>query len=176
MWVLLGCGSMTVRLRDAIEASSLRRWVHYLFTRLVKEQVWPLLSACQTMVYPSLLLASMSYYPPYLWVATISLLNLPALLFRWTRGVESRFPAWSWRGLLGRPLHRLTPVKAHATHNFLLQLFIFFRPMGHYVRDNYFVLSNMAHVYHIVVVRVIWTSWAHVWRLHFYFLGMEYDR
>jgi hypothetical protein len=24
-WVLLGCGSVTVRLRDAIEASSLRR-------------------------------------------------------------------------------------------------------------------------------------------------------
>jgi hypothetical protein len=24
-WILLGCGSVTVRLRDAIEASSLRR-------------------------------------------------------------------------------------------------------------------------------------------------------
>jgi hypothetical protein len=35
-WVLLGCGSVTVRLRDAIEASSLRSRVHYLFTRLVK--------------------------------------------------------------------------------------------------------------------------------------------
>jgi hypothetical protein len=35
-WVLLGCGSGTVRLRDAIEASSLRSRVHYLFTRLVK--------------------------------------------------------------------------------------------------------------------------------------------
>jgi hypothetical protein len=31
----------------------------------------------------------------------------------------------------------------------------FFRPTGHYVRDNYSVLSNMAPVYHIVVVRVI---------------------
>jgi hypothetical protein len=29
---------------------------------------------------------------------------------------------------------------------------------------------NMAHVYHIVTVRVIWTSWTHVWRLHFHFL------
>jgi hypothetical protein len=35
-WVLLGCGSIIVRLRDAIEASSLRSRVHYLFTRLVK--------------------------------------------------------------------------------------------------------------------------------------------
>jgi hypothetical protein len=35
-WVLLGCGSVTVRLCDAIEASSLRSRVHYLFTRLVK--------------------------------------------------------------------------------------------------------------------------------------------
>jgi hypothetical protein len=33
----------------------------------------------------------------------------------------------------------------------------------------------MAPIYHIVVVRMIWTSWAHVWRLHFYFLGMGYD-
>jgi hypothetical protein len=31
----------------------------------------------------------------------------------------------------------------------------FFRPTGHYVRDNYSVLLNMAFVYHIVVVRVI---------------------
>jgi hypothetical protein len=50
----------------------------------------------------------MSYFPPYLRVATISLLNLPTLLFRWTRGVESRFLAWSWRWLLGRSLHRST--------------------------------------------------------------------
>jgi hypothetical protein len=35
-WVLLGCGLVTVRLRDAIEASSLRRRVCYLFTRFVK--------------------------------------------------------------------------------------------------------------------------------------------
>jgi hypothetical protein len=34
--VLLGCWSVTVRLRDAIEASSLRRRVRCLFTRLVK--------------------------------------------------------------------------------------------------------------------------------------------
>jgi hypothetical protein len=82
-----------VRLRDAIEASSLRRRDRYLFTRLVKAQVLPLLSASQTKVYPSLLLASMSYFPPFLRAATISLLNLLALLFRWTRGVESRFLA-----------------------------------------------------------------------------------
>jgi hypothetical protein len=35
-WVLLGSGSVTVKLCDAIEASSLRRRVCYLFTRLVK--------------------------------------------------------------------------------------------------------------------------------------------
>jgi hypothetical protein len=35
-WVLLGCGSVTMRLCDVIEASSLRRRVHYLFTGLVK--------------------------------------------------------------------------------------------------------------------------------------------
>jgi hypothetical protein len=49
-WVLLGCGSVTVRLRDAIEVSSLRRQVHYLFTRLVKAQILPLLSMSQTKV------------------------------------------------------------------------------------------------------------------------------
>jgi hypothetical protein len=49
-WVLLGCGSVTVRLRDAIEASSLRRRVRYLVTRLVKAHVLPLLSASQTKV------------------------------------------------------------------------------------------------------------------------------
>jgi hypothetical protein len=95
-WILLGCGSITVRLRDAIEASSLRSRVHYLL-RLVKAEILPLLSASETKVYPSLLLASMLYFPPYLRVATISLLKLSALLFRWTRGVESRFPAWSRR-------------------------------------------------------------------------------
>jgi hypothetical protein len=49
-WVLLGCGSVTVRLCDAIEASSLRCRVRYLFARLVKAQVLPLLSASQTKV------------------------------------------------------------------------------------------------------------------------------
>jgi hypothetical protein len=34
-WVLLGCGSVTVRLCDAIEASSLRSQVRYLLARLV---------------------------------------------------------------------------------------------------------------------------------------------
>jgi hypothetical protein len=33
---LLGCESVTVKLCDAIEVISLRRWVRYLFTRLVK--------------------------------------------------------------------------------------------------------------------------------------------
>jgi hypothetical protein len=32
---------------------------------------------------------------------------------------------------------------------------IFFRPMGHYVRDIYSVLANVAYVYHIVTIRVI---------------------
>jgi hypothetical protein len=49
-WVLFGCGSVTVRLHDAIEASSLRSRVRYLFTRLVKAQVLPLLSVSQTRV------------------------------------------------------------------------------------------------------------------------------
>jgi hypothetical protein len=49
-WVLLGCGSVTMRLHDAIEASSLKRRVHYLFTRLVKTYVLPLLSVSQTKV------------------------------------------------------------------------------------------------------------------------------
>jgi hypothetical protein len=47
---LLGCGSVTVRFCDVIEASSLRRRVRYLFTRLVKAQVLPLLSVSQTKV------------------------------------------------------------------------------------------------------------------------------
>jgi hypothetical protein len=47
--------------------------------------------------------------------------------------------------------------------------------MGHYVRDNYSVLSNMALVYHIVDVRVIWTFWAHIWSLHFRFLITGFD-
>jgi hypothetical protein len=49
-WVLLGCGSVMVRLRDAIAASSLRRQVRYLFTRLVKALALPLLSVSQTKV------------------------------------------------------------------------------------------------------------------------------
>jgi hypothetical protein len=117
-WLLLGCGSVTVRLCDAVEASSLRSQVCYLFARLVEVLVLPLLSASQTKVQPSLLLASISYFPPNMRVATISLLNLAALLFRWTRGVEPRFSAWSQRRLLGRPLHQSMTVKAHATHSF----------------------------------------------------------
>jgi hypothetical protein len=70
--------------------------------------------------------------------------------------VESRFSAWSQRQLFGRPLHRSMPVKAHATHSFFRCSDVFFsRPTGHYVRDNYSVLLNMAPVYHIVAVRVI---------------------
>jgi hypothetical protein len=49
-WVLLGCGSVTVRLRDAIEASSLQSQVRYLFARLVKTHVLPLLSVRETNV------------------------------------------------------------------------------------------------------------------------------
>jgi hypothetical protein len=49
-WVLLGYGSVTVRVYDVIEASSLRRRVCYLFNRLVKAHVLPLLSASQTKV------------------------------------------------------------------------------------------------------------------------------
>jgi hypothetical protein len=49
-WILLGCGSVTVRLRDAIEASSLRSRVRYLFDRMVKAYSLPLLSVSQTKV------------------------------------------------------------------------------------------------------------------------------
>jgi hypothetical protein len=35
-WILLGCGLVTVRLCDAIEASSLRSRARYLFARMVK--------------------------------------------------------------------------------------------------------------------------------------------
>jgi hypothetical protein len=35
-WILLGCGSVMVRLCDAIEASSLRSRVRYLFARMDK--------------------------------------------------------------------------------------------------------------------------------------------
>jgi hypothetical protein len=34
----------------------------------------------------------------------------------------------------------------------------------------------MESVYHIVTIRVNETSWAHVWRLRFCYLGMGYDR
>jgi hypothetical protein len=33
----------------------------------------------------------------------------------------------------------------------------------------------MTSVYHIVTIRVNETSWAHVWRLHFRYLGTGYD-
>jgi hypothetical protein len=49
-WVLLGCGSVTVRLCDAIEASSLRSRVRYLFARLVNTHVLPLLSMSEVKV------------------------------------------------------------------------------------------------------------------------------
>jgi hypothetical protein len=54
-------------------------------------------------------------------------------------------------------------------------VFSCYRLTGHYVRDNYSVLLNMAHVYYIVTIRVIWTSWAHVWRFRFCFFRTEYD-
>jgi hypothetical protein len=47
--------------------------------------------------------------------------------------------------------------------------------MGHSVRDKYFVLLNMASVYRIVAIHVNETSWAHVWRLRFRYLGTGYD-
>jgi hypothetical protein len=49
-WVLLGCGSVTVRLRNAIEASSMRSLVRYMLAGLVKAQVLPLLSMSETKV------------------------------------------------------------------------------------------------------------------------------
>jgi hypothetical protein len=52
---------------------------------------------------------------------------------------------------------------------------IFFRPKGHSVRNEYFVLLNMASVYHIIAIRVNETSWAHVWRLRFHYLRTGYD-
>jgi hypothetical protein len=33
----------------------------------------------------------------------------------------------------------------------------------------------MASIYHIVAIRVNETSWAHVWRLRFLYLGTGYD-
>jgi hypothetical protein len=49
-WVLLGCEPVMVRLHDVIKASSLNSRVRYLFARLVKAQVLPLLSASETKV------------------------------------------------------------------------------------------------------------------------------
>jgi hypothetical protein len=46
-------------------------------------------------------------------VATITLLNLPASLFRWNQGWKSRIPAGSRRRLLGRPLLQSTSVEAY---------------------------------------------------------------
>jgi hypothetical protein len=54
-------------------------------------------------------------FPLYLRVATISLLNLSALLFRWIGGWKFGMPAGSRRRLLGRPLLRSMPVEAHLT-------------------------------------------------------------
>jgi hypothetical protein len=34
----------------------------------------------------------------------------------------------------------------------------------------------MESVYHIVTIHVNETSWAHVWRLHFCYLGTGYDK
>jgi hypothetical protein len=53
---------------------------------------------------------------------------------------------------------------------------IFFRPKGYSVINKYFVLLKMESVYHIVAIRVNETSWAHVWRLRFRYLGTEYDK
>jgi hypothetical protein len=50
-----------------------------------------------------------------------------------------------------------------------------FRPTGRYVRTITRYFNNNASVYHIVAMRVIWTSWAHVWRLRSLFLGTGYD-
>jgi hypothetical protein len=47
--------------------------------------------------------------------------------------------------------------------------------MGHSVRNKYFVLRNMTSVDDIVAIRVNETSWAHVWRLHFCYLGTGCD-
>jgi hypothetical protein len=39
---------------------------------------------------------------------------------------------------------------------------IFFRLKGHYVRDITLFNQNISSAYHIVAIRVIRTSWAHV--------------
>jgi hypothetical protein len=37
------------------------------------------------------------------------------------------------------------------------------------------VLLNIESIYHIVTISVNETSWAHVWRLRFRYLGTGYD-
>jgi hypothetical protein len=70
-------------------------------------------------------------------VATISLLNLPTLLFRWIWGWKSGIPAGSRRRLLGRPLLRSMPVKALLTLSYRCIDVIFFGPKGHFVINKY---------------------------------------
>jgi hypothetical protein len=41
--------------------------------------------------------------------------------------------------------------------------------------NKYFVLLDMESIYHIVAIHVNETSWAHVWRLRFRYLGTGYD-
>jgi hypothetical protein len=69
-----------------------------------------------------------------------------------------------------------TPVEAHPRIVVRYIDVIFFRPKGHSIRDKYFVLLNMASVYHIVAIRVNETSWVHVSRLRFCYLRMGYDK
>jgi hypothetical protein len=52
---------------------------------------------------------------------------------------------------------------------------IFFGPKGHSVMNKVLVLLNMESIYHIVTIRVNETSWAHIWRLRFCYLGTGYD-
>jgi hypothetical protein len=51
-----------------------------------------------------------------------------------------------------------------------------FQTHGSLCKTYYLFIYNIASVYHIVTMRVIWTSWAHVWRLRSLFLGTGYDR
>jgi hypothetical protein len=80
-WILLGCGSVTVRLSDAIEVRTLRRCCD-LSTSMPKELLLTT-GFCMLNQVAFLLLACMSQISLYLRVATISLLNLLASLFRW---------------------------------------------------------------------------------------------
>jgi hypothetical protein len=52
---------------------------------------------------------------------------------------------------------------------------IFFGPKGHFVMNKYLCYWTWNLVIIYVTIRVIWTSWAHVWRLRSLFLGMGYD-